>query len=253
MENVLNSFRLDGKIALVTGASHGIGFAMAKALSDAGAKVIFNSSSEDGLKKGLEAYNKENIKAHGYVCDVTKEEEVKIMVADIEKNIGEIDILVNNAGITKDNLMMRMKPEEFDIVIDTNLKGTFNTMQAVSKYMIKKRSGRIINISSVSGVMGNAGQINYAASKAGVIGMTKTAAREMASRNITVNAIAPGYIKTDMTEAMTEDAKSKVNAIIPLGYQGEAKDIANMAAYLAGEEGRYITGQVIKIDGGMSM
>ena len=149
--------------------------------------------------------------------------------------------------------MMRMKPEEFDIVIDTNLKGTFNTMQAVSKYMIKKRSGRIINISSVSGVMGNAGQINYAASKAGVIGMTKTAAREMAGRNITVNAIAPGYIKTDMTEAMTEDAKSKVNAIIPLGYQGEAKDIANMVAYLAGEEGRYITGQVIKIDGGMSM
>ena len=175
------------------------------------------------------------------------------MIENIIAEEEKIDILVNNAGITKDNLMMRMKPEDFDVVIATNLKGTFNTMQVVSKYMIKKRAGRIINISSVSGVMGNAGQINYAASKAGVIGMTKTAAREMASRNITVNAIAPGYIKTDMTEAMTEDAKSKVNAIIPLGYQGEAKDIANMAAYLAGEEGRYITGQVIKIDGGMSM
>ena len=162
-------------------------------------------------------------------------------------------MLVNNAGITKDGLLMKMKDEDLDAVLDVNLKGSFYMMREASKIMLKQKSGKIVNISSVVGVMGNAGQVNYSATKAGVIGMTKTAAREMASRNITVNAIAPGYIKTDMTEAMTDDAKSKINAIIPLGCQGEAEDIANMAAYLAGEEGRYITGQVIKIDGGMSM
>ena len=246
--------RLEGKTALITGAGRGIGAAIAKKLAADGAIVYVNYAiSSEAAKQVVKEIEEKGGTAKICQCDVSNYDSVKQMIEDIISEEGKLDILVNNAGITKDNLMMRMKPEEFDIVIDTNLKGTFNTMQAVSKYMIKKRSGRIINISSVSGVMGNAGQINYAASKAGVIGMTKTAAREMASRNITVNAIAPGYIKTDMTEAMTEDAKSKVNAIIPLGYQGEAKDIANMAAYLAGEEGRYITGQVIKIDGGMSM
>ena len=246
--------RLEGKTALVTGAGRGIGAAIAKKLAADGALVYVNyAASKEAANAVAKEIEDNGGKALLCQCNISDYDSTKEMIENIISKEGAIDILVNNAGITKDNIMMRMKPEEFDIVIDTNLKGTFNTMQAVSKYMIKKRSGRIINISSVSGVMGNAGQINYAASKAGVIGMTKTAAREMAGRNITVNAIAPGYIKTDMTEAMTEDAKSKVNAIIPLGYQGEAKDIANMVAYLAGEEGRYITGQVIKIDGGMSM
>lgn len=246
--------RLEGKTALVTGAGRGIGAAIAKKLAADGALVYVNyAASKEAANAVAKEIEDNGGKALLCQCNISDYDSTKEMIENIISKEGAIDILVNNAGITKDNIMMRMKPEDFDVVIATNLKGTFNTMQAVSKYMIKKRSGRIINISSVSGVMGNAGQINYAASKAGVIGMTKTAAREMASRNITVNAIAPGYIKTDMTEAMTEDAKSKVNAIIPLGYQGEAKDIANMAAYLAGEEGRYITGQVIKIDGGMSM
>ena len=246
--------RLEGKVALVTGAAKGIGAAIAKKLAMDGALVYINyASSSEAAQKLAEELKSEGVVAKIYKCDVSKYDDTKSMIEKIVSDEGGIDILVNNAGITKDNLLMRMKPEEFDSVIDINLKGTFNTMQIASKYMIKKRSGRIINISSVSGVMGNAGQINYAASKAGVIGMTKTAAREMASRNITVNAIAPGYIRTDMTDAMPEDAKAKINSFIPLGYQGEAEDIANMVAYLAGEEGRYITGQVIKIDGGMSM
>ena len=246
--------RLEGKTALVTGAGRGIGAAIAKKLAADGALVYVNyAASSEAAKKVAKEIEDNGGRANICQCDISDYESTKQMIENIISEDGAVDILVNNAGITKDNLMMRMKPEEFDAVIATNLKGSFNTMQVVSKYMIKKRAGRIINISSVSGVMGNAGQINYAASKAGVIGMTKTAAREMASRNITVNAIAPGYIRTDMTDAMTDDAKAKINSFIPLGYQGEVEDIANMVAYLAGEEGRYITGQVIKIDGGMSM
>ena len=236
--------RLEGKTALVTGAGRGIGAAIAKKLADDGALVYVNyAASSEAAKKVAKEIEESGGRAKICQCDISDYDSTKEMIENIISEDGAVDILVNNAGITKDNIMMRMKPEDFDAVIATNLKGSFNTMQVVSKYMIKKRSGRIINISSVTGVMGNAGQINYAASKAGVIGMTKTAAREMASRNITVN----------MTEAMTDDAKAKINSFIPLGYQGEAIDIANMVAYLAGEEGRYITGQVIKIDGGMSM
>lgn len=246
--------RLEGKVALVTGAAKGIGAAIAKKLAGDGALVYINyASSSDAAVKTAEEVKNEGGLAKIYKCDVSKYDETKEMIEKIVLDEGSIDILVNNAGITKDNLLMRMKPEEFDSVIDINLKGTFNTMQVASKYMIKKRAGRIINISSVSGVMGNAGQTNYAASKAGIIGMTKSAAREVAGRNITVNAIAPGYIKTDMTDAMPEAAKAKVNELIPLGFQGDPEDIANMVSFLAGEEGRYITGQVIKIDGGMSM
>ena len=246
--------RLEGKVALVTGAAKGIGAAIAKKLAGDGALVYINyASSSDAAVKTAEEVKNEGGLAKIYKCDVSKYDETKEMIEKIVLDEGSIDILVNNAGITKDNLLMRMKPEEFDRVIDINLKGTFNTMQVASKYMIKKRAGRIINISSVSGVMGNAGQTNYAASKAGIIGMTKSAAREVAGRNITVNAIAPGYIKTDMTDAMPEAAKAKVNELIPLGFQGDPEDIANMVSFLAGEEGRYITGQVIKIDGGMSM
>ena len=233
--------RLEGKTALVTGAGRGIGAAIAKKLAADGALVYVNyAASSEAAKKVAKEIEDNGGRAKICQCDISDYESTKQMIENIISEDGAVDILVNNAGITKDNLMMRMKPEEFDAVIATNLKGSFNTMQVVSKYMIKKRAGRIINISSVSGVMGNAGQI-------------KTAAREMASRNITVNAIAPGYIRTDMTDAMTDDAKAKINSFIPLGYQGEVEDIANMVAYLAGEEGRYITGQVIKIDGGMSM
>ena len=251
MENVLNSFRLDKKIALVTGASHGIGFAMAKALSDAGAKVIFNSSSKEGLEKGLEAYKKENIDAKGYVCDVTDEEDVKKMVADIEKNIGEIDILVNNAGITKDNLLMRMSEADFDKVIAVNLKSIFNMTKAVQKIFLKQRSGNIINMSSVVGVQGNAGQANYAASKAGILGFTKSVALELGSRNIRCNAIAPGFIETEMTAKLAPEIVEGWRNAIPLKRGGTAKDIANACVFLASDMSSYITGQVLRIDGGM--
>lgn len=246
--------RLESKVALVTGAGRGIGAAIAKKIAGDGATVYINyaSSGEAAKNTATEIENAGGI-AKIYKCDISNYDDTKAMIEKIIADEGRLDILVNNAGITKDNIMMRMTPEEFDIVININLKGAFNTMQIASKYMIKKRAGRIINISSVSGVMGNVGQINYAASKAGIIGMTKAAAREVAGRNITVNAIAPGYIKTDMTDAMTDNAKAKLKELIPLGHHGEPEDVANMVAFLAGEEGRYITGQVIRVDGGMSM
>ena len=201
MENILNSFRLDGKIALVTGASHGIGFAMAKALSDAGATIIFNSSSEDGLKKGLESYNNENIKAHGYVCDVTNEDDVKKMVADIEKNIGEIDILVNNAGIIKRIPMTDMSVDEFNSVIDVDLIAPFIMAKAVLPGMVKRRSGKIINICSMMSELGRETVSAYAAAKGGLKMLTKNIASEYGQYNIQCNGIGPGYIATSLTEA----------------------------------------------------
>ena len=219
---------LEGKVALVTGASRGIGREIALTLAEYGADVIVN-------------YNGSEEKASGK------------MISDMLAVFGHIDILVNNAGITKDNLMIKMSEDDFDAVIDTNLKGTFNTIKHMYRAFLKQRAGRIINLSSVSGVLGNAGQANYAASKAGVIGLTKSMAKELASRNITVNAVAPGYIDTDMTQAMSDGAKEAIIAQIPLKRAGQTKDIAEMVAFLASDKASYITGQIISVDGGMAI
>lgn len=245
---------LKGKVALITGAAKGIGRAIALALAADGATVIVNYN---GSKERAEQTLKEvrNLGADGmiYQCSVADTAAVDAMIKDIIKTYGRLDILVNNAGITRDNLIMRMSEEDFDAVIGANLKGCFNTIKAASRQMLKQRAGRIINISSVSGILGNAGQANYAASKAGIIGLTKTMAREMASRGITVNAIAPGFVETDMTDALSDSVKEAATAQIPLGHFGKPEDIANMAAYLASEKAAYITGQVISVDGGMAI
>lgn len=247
------NFSLEGKVALVTGASYGIGFAIASAYAECGATICFNDINQELVDKGLAAYEEKGIQAHGYVCDVTDEDAVNALVAKIEAEVGIIDILVNNAGITKDNLVIKMTEADFDAVIDTNLKGTFNTIKHMYRPFLKQKAGRIINLSSVSGVLGNAGQANYAASKAGVIGLTKSMARELASRNITVNAVAPGFIDTDMTQAMTDSAKEATLAQIPLKRVGTTKDIAETVAFLASDKAGYITGQVISVDGGMAI
>ena len=246
-------FSLQGKVALVTGAAYGIGFAIAECYAKAGARVVFNCRSRAHLEQALEEYKAKGIEAKGYLCDVTDDRQVGDMVADIEKELGSVDILVNNAGITRDNLLMKMTEEDFSAVIDTNLKGTFYTMRFVSRQMLKQRSGRIINIASVVGVTGNAGQVNYAASKAGVIGMTKTAARELAGRGITVNAVAPGFIETDMTKKLSERVRETVIGQIPLGRFGSPEHVAKAVGFLASDDAEYITGQVIHVDGGMVM
>ena len=243
---------LDGKIAIVTGASRGIGKAIALKLASLGASVVvnYNGSEERALQVKAEI-EEQGTKASVYQCDVSDFESCETFIQDVIKEYGRIDILVNNAGITKDGLLMKISEEDFDKVLDTNLKGTFNTVRFVSRQMLKQKSGRIINMSSVVGVSGNAGQANYAASKAGVIGLTKSAARELASRGITVNAIAPGFIETDMTEVLSDKVKEACVGQIPLGKFGKPEDVANLAAFLASDEAGYITGQVIHVDGGM--
>ena len=245
---------LTNKTALVTGASRGIGAAIAKSLAKEGAFVIINYN---GSKERADAVAAEIIadggKAAVYGCNVSDYGACEKMAKDIMETYGHLDILVNNAGITRDDLLMKMSEEAFDAVIATNLKGTFNTIRHFSRYLLKQRSGTIINLSSVSGILGNAGQANYSASKAGVIGLTKSAARELASRGITVNAIAPGFINTEMTEVLSEKVKEGATAQIPLGKFGETEDIANAAAFLASDEARYITGQTLHVDGGMAM
>ena len=245
---------LTGKIALVTGAARGIGKEIALTLAAYGATVIVNYN---GSKERAEAVVSE-IKANGgeaeaVQCNVADFAASESMVKEVLAKYGKVDILVNNAGITKDNLIMRMSEADYDAVLDTNLKGAFNMIRHLSRAFLKQRSGKIINISSVSGVMGNAGQSNYSASKAGLIGLTKSVARELASRNVCVNAVAPGFIATEMTEVLSEDYMNKMKEMIPLGKMGSTKDIANMVLFLAGNQSDYITGQVIHVDGGMVM
>ena len=245
---------LDGKVALVTGASRGIGRAIALRLASEGAKVAINyagsTAKAEAVKTEIEQNGGEAILVQ---ADVSDSASVDAMVAKVIEAFGQIDILVNNAGITRDGLMMRMKDEDFDAVINTNLKGVFYCTKVVSKLMMKKRSGRIINMASVVGLMGNAGQTNYAAAKAGVIGFSKSAAKELAARGITVNMVAPGFIATDMTAAMTDKAKEMTLTGIPLKRMCEPEDVANAVLFLASDNASYITGQTINVDGGMVM
>lgn len=245
---------LTGKIALVTGAARGIGKEIALTLAGSGATVIVNYNGSKERAEAVVSEIKENGgEAEAIQCNVADFEASETMIKDVLARYGRVDILVNNAGITKDNLIMRMSEADYDAVLDTNLKGAFNMIRHLSRAFLKQRSGKIINISSVSGVMGNAGQSNYSASKAGLIGLTKSVARELASRNVCVNAVAPGFIATEMTGVLSEDYMNKMKEMIPLGKLGNTKDIANMVLFLAGNQSDYITGQVIHVDGGMVM
>ncbi len=245
---------LEGKVALVTGAAKGIGRAIALALAAEKATVVVNyNGSKERAEQVVEEIKALGADGMAYQCNVADTAAAADMIKEVIKTYGKLDILVNNAGITRDNLIMKMSEEDFDAVIDANLKGCFNTIKAVSRQMLKQRAGRIINITSVSGILGNAGQANYAASKAGIIGLTKTMARELASRGITVNAVAPGFVDTDMTQVLPENVREAATAQIPLGRFGKPEDIANMVAYLASEKASYITGQIISVDGGMAI
>ena len=245
---------LNGKVAVVTGASRGIGRQIAISMAKEGAVVIVNyngsaAKAEDVVKEITEAGGQ----AEAVQCNVSDYSAAEVFLKDIISRYKRIDILVNNAGITRDNLLMKMSEEEFDAVIDTNLKGAFNCIKHVSRQMLKQKGGRIINISSVSGVMGNAGQANYSASKAGLIGLTKSAARELSSRGITVNAVAPGFIETDMTDALSDKQREAISSRIACGRLGQPEDVANLVKFLASDEAGYIIGQVICIDGGMAL
>lgn len=246
--------KLEGKAALVTGASRGIGREIALELARQGANVAVNfAGSESKANEVVDEIKALGRDAFTVKCDVSHSGEVTEMVKETIDRFGKIDILVNNAGITKDNLIMRMKEEEWDDVISINLKGVFLCTKAVTRQMMKQRQGRIINIASIVGVSGNPGQANYVAAKAGVIGLTKTTAKELASRNITVNAVAPGFITTDMTDKLTEEIKAEMLKQIPLARLGEPKDIAKAAVFLASDDASYMTGQTLHIDGGMVM
>lgn len=245
---------LTGKTAIITGASRGIGAEIAKRFAQAGAKVVVNYSGSQEKAEAVVASIKENGgEAIAVKANVSDAESVKAMVEEAMAAFGSVDILVNNAGITRDNLMMRMKDDEWDDVINTNLKGVFVCTKAVTRQMMKQRSGRIVNIASIVGVMGNAGQANYVASKAGVIGLTKTTARELASRGITANAVAPGFITTDMTDALNDEIQRSMMAQIPLGRFGKPEEVAKAALFLASDEASYMTGQTLHLDGGMVM
>ena len=243
-----------GKTAVVTGGSRGLGRAVCLELAAGGANVVLcYAGNESAAKETVAACEALGAKAVAVRCNVADSSEVKALMDTAIQTFGRIDILVNNAGITRDGLLMMMKETDFDDVINTNLKGTFLCMKAVSRQMMKQRYGRIVNLSSVVGLRGNAGQVNYAASKAGVIGMTKSLAKELASRGVTVNAVAPGFMETDMTAAMPEASKTATLSTIPMGRMGAAEDVAKAVAFLASEEAGYITGQVLAVDGGMSM
>lgn len=245
---------LAGKIALVTGASRGIGKGIAQKLASLGATVLINYNGSREQAESLAAQITESGgQAQCIGCDVSDFTACAGMVEEIINKYGRVDILVNNAGVTRDNLIMRMSEEDYDRVLDTNLKGAFNTIRHLSRYFLKQRGGKIVNISSVSGVLGNAGQANYSASKAGLIGLTKSVARELASRGVCVNAVAPGFIDTDMTRALSEKTIEAGVAAVPMGRMGSVADIAETVAFLVGEQSNYITGQVICVDGGMAI
>ncbi len=243
---------LKGKVAVVTGGARGIGAAIARKLAKEGADIVINDiaagEAGDQLVAELKAVG---VRAIFIAADISKSAEAKRLVEEAIAQMGKIDILVNNAGITRDNLIMRMSEEEWDAVIAVNLKGTFNCLQAVARPMLKQRSGAIVNLASVVGVAGNPGQANYSASKAGVIGLTKTAAKELASRGIRVNAVAPGFIETDMTRSLPEEYTGKLKELIPLGVFGSPENVADVVAFLAGNDAAYVTGEVVKIDGGL--
>lgn len=246
--------RFENQVAVVTGAGRGIGHAIAVRLASEGARVASVSRTEANAQKTADEINASRADAaKAYAVDVSDHPDVQLVGARILEDFGRVDILVNNAGVTRDGLSMRMSVNDWDTVLDTNLKGAFNFVQALQRVMIRQRSGRIINISSVIGLIGNAGQSNYAASKAGLIGLTKSLARELASRNITVNAVAPGLIETDMTSVLSEEIRKTILSKIPLGSLGQPEDIASMVAFLASAEAKYITGQVLAVDGGMVM
>ncbi|MEL4105701.1 3-oxoacyl-[acyl-carrier-protein] reductase [Oscillospiraceae bacterium WX1] len=243
---------LNGKVAIITGASRGIGRAIALKFAELGADIaVIYAGNEEKAREVVEAARQKSVRAEAFQCNVADFNAVKETVEAVKNALGPVDILVNNAGITKDGLVMSMKEEAFDDVLDTNLKGAFNMIRHCCSMFVKKRSGKIINISSVAGLLGNPGQANYAASKAGLIGLTKSVARELASRNVCCNAIAPGFIRTDMTENITAD--NPLMAGIPLGRVGEAEEIAELAAFLAQDCSNYITGEVIRVDGGLAM
>lgn len=245
---------LTGKTALVTGAAKGIGREIALTLARNGATVIINyNGSKESAQELVREIEDNGGSAEAMQCNVADFAASAAFVKTVLEKYKKVDILVNNAGVTRDNLIMRMSEEDYDTVVNTNLKGAFNMIRHLSRSFIKQRSGKIVNISSVSGVLGNAGQANYSASKAGLIGLTKSAAREMAGRGINVNAVAPGFIDTDMTKAMPEEARKALNQMIPMGKTGSTEDVANLVLFLAGGQSDYITGQVICVDGGMAM
>jgi 3-oxoacyl-[acyl-carrier protein] reductase len=241
---------LKGRVALVTGSTRGIGRAIAESLAGAGARVAIVGRDAERARATAAAISPD---ARGYACDLGDTAAVATLVESVERDFGAIDILVNNAGLNRDNLLMRLKDDDWDVVLDANLRGAFATMRAATRGMMKRRWGRIINISSVVGVVGNKGQANYAASKAGLIGLTKSVAKELASRNILANVVAPGFIETDMTHAMTDDAKKTLFAQIPLERLGSPADVANLVTFLSSDLAAYITGQVFVVDGGMVM
>ena len=242
---------LDGKIVLVTGATRGIGSAIALTLGNSGAIVIGTATTESGAENISKVFAKNKISGKGMKLDVTDNDQVSNLVKNVGEGFGSVDILVNNAGITRDNILLRMKDDEWEDIINTNLSSIFKMSKSVLRGMIKKRSGRIISITSVVGAMGNAGQSNYGAAKAGIIGFTKSLAREVGVRGITVNAIAPGFIETDMTNSLPDDQKKALASQIPMGRLGTSDEVANTVLFLAGEGGSYITGQTLHVNGGM--
>lgn len=245
--------KLKDKVAIITGGAQGIGRAIAEKFADEGAKIIIVDVMEETAKKTADEISKKNVETLSLKVDVSSSQETEQMVKKTVEKFGKIDIMINNAGITRDNLLIRMSDDEWDKVISINLKGVFNCSKAAAKIMMKQRAGKIVNIASVVGLMGNAGQANYSASKGGVIALTKTMARELASRNINVNAVAPGFIKTAMTEKLSDEQKKKLTDLIPLARLGEAQDVANIVAFLCTDESSYITGEVISVNGGMYM